>query len=633
MRFYTKELAADNASETLDSLKEHGGLIVENVDEATHLLADTLTKEVQDLNSDLSRRTTHWVKECCKFRTTVWSTKALEWKGWQFQPVPGPNAGIPCGNEKPAVITLTGYTGYQRESLKTLINMTGAECTPALTKSNTHLLCKEPSSKKAVAAAQWGVKVVNHLWIMDSVLTWKWQPADPYKSPGEKILEDGEWTCLSQVARDSASMKHPRDLVEKTWPLAEEDEIAATPESGEAAANAHDSNAPIDETQSSQGSKAGQAGGSKHSASAPSAAAPVVDEQPSAKSSKRKIVSSPTSNDSVGPIPQQASTAQASAPKQKGGTSPVPRTSVSFAAGQPRLKEEAPVPQHSKANDDEEEEDEEGLFTYLSSKNCDATASQVGASVLMGMSGSAYAGADAEEDEDEAGEGEQEKTIKQIGDTSTRRTALSPSLSDTQHSAAGSPVFGDSRASSRRDSKGSTFSSNAKGVRNLTSEFQYDLGDATQASGVDNDECADDTKGLTRAESVTPGAAPRSSPQTGGMAGETNSRRKGGLNSAKSAPSSAIKRVAATAGKTSVAASPVVAAVATEQASRTLGRGRGKQQKVDMLQNVLDDNYESMAFGQDGGGGESLAFDGNFDNDVCVLSVRVCVCVSKRDRT
>jgi len=222
MRFYTKELGAD-VSETLDTLKEHGGLIVENVDEATHLLADILTKEVQDLNPKLSRRTTHWVKDCCKCRTTVWPTKALEWKGWQFQPVPGPDAGIPCSDGKPAIITLTGYTGYQRESLKTLINMTGAKCTSALTKSNTHLLCKEPNSKKAAAAASWGVKVVNHLWIMDSVLTWKWQPHDQYKTPGEKIFEDQEWTCLSQNARDSASMKHPRDLVEKTWPLVEKD--------------------------------------------------------------------------------------------------------------------------------------------------------------------------------------------------------------------------------------------------------------------------------------------------------------------------------------------------------------------------------------------------------------------------
>jgi len=224
MRFYTKELVTDDASEVLDSLTEHGGRIVQNVDEATHLLADTLTKEVQDLSPDLSRRTTHWVKECCKCRTTVWPAQEIDWRGWQFQPVPGPQPGIPCGDQKPAVITLTGYTGFQRDALKTLINMTGAEFTPALTKSNTHILCKEPNSKKAIAATYWGVHVVNHLWIMDSVLTWEWQPADQYARPGENILKNGEWTCLSQAALDSASMKHPRDLVETNRPLAEEDE-------------------------------------------------------------------------------------------------------------------------------------------------------------------------------------------------------------------------------------------------------------------------------------------------------------------------------------------------------------------------------------------------------------------------
>ena len=154
MRFHTKELVTDDASEILDSLTEHGGRIVKNVDEATHLLADTLTKEVQDLSPDLSRRTTHWVKECCKCRTTVWPAQELEWRGWQFQPVPGPQPGIPCGDQKPAVITLTGYTGFQRDALKTLINMTGAKCTPALTKTNTHLLCMEPNSNKAIAVTQ-----------------------------------------------------------------------------------------------------------------------------------------------------------------------------------------------------------------------------------------------------------------------------------------------------------------------------------------------------------------------------------------------------------------------------------------------------------------------------------------------
>ena len=136
-----------------------------------------------------------WNYELCRLRTTVWPSKALEWKGWQFQPCPqNPIETVEGGNN--FVITLTGYTGVMREALKELIRMTGAQCTPALTKTNTHLLCNTPHSKKAQAARTWGVKVVNHLWIMDSVLTWAWQPSEKYHKSGDIILNEGGWTLL-----------------------------------------------------------------------------------------------------------------------------------------------------------------------------------------------------------------------------------------------------------------------------------------------------------------------------------------------------------------------------------------------------------------------------------------------------
>ena len=175
MWFYAKELVADDKKETLDLLKEHGRLVVENANEATHLLADMLTKEVRDLSQGWSWRTGTWDKECWNLRTIVWPTKALAWCGWLFQP--GLLAGIPFGDNTRAVITLTGYTRYQRDALKALIIMAGAEFTPVLTKDNTHLLCMEPTTKKAIAAQQWDVTVVNHLWIMDSVLCRAWQTA------------------------------------------------------------------------------------------------------------------------------------------------------------------------------------------------------------------------------------------------------------------------------------------------------------------------------------------------------------------------------------------------------------------------------------------------------------------------
>ena len=164
--------------------------------------------------------------------TTVWPSGVLEWEGWDF--LPHPRHGIPpVEGINTFVITLTGYTGLHREILKKLIETSGAQCTSALTRANTHLLCNTPTSKKAIAANNWGVKVVNHLWIMDSMLTWTWQPCDNYTRSGQDIMAEGViWTFLDEAALKSGNFLHPRFIAEKTWPLpkdvnaADESEIA-----------------------------------------------------------------------------------------------------------------------------------------------------------------------------------------------------------------------------------------------------------------------------------------------------------------------------------------------------------------------------------------------------------------------
>jgi hypothetical protein len=163
--------------------------------------------------------TSEWVLECCRMRTTVWPSGVFEWKGWDLLPHPG--HGIrPVEAVHTFVITITGYTGQHREILKTLIEKSGAQFTPRLTRANTHLLCNTPTTKKAIAANKWNrhinkhmqhgcggsfdglkiVKVVNHLWIMDSILSWTWQPCDIYTRPGEDIKADG----LSKDDEDEA---------------------------------------------------------------------------------------------------------------------------------------------------------------------------------------------------------------------------------------------------------------------------------------------------------------------------------------------------------------------------------------------------------------------------------------------
>lgn len=73
-------------------------------------------------------------------------------------------------------ISLSNYVGEARIFLENLIAATGAECTKTLKQENTHLITAHGSSEKCSAAREWGLQVVNHLWLEDSYAKWKLQP-------------------------------------------------------------------------------------------------------------------------------------------------------------------------------------------------------------------------------------------------------------------------------------------------------------------------------------------------------------------------------------------------------------------------------------------------------------------------
>ncbi|CAG8235658.1 unnamed protein product [Penicillium salamii] len=77
-------------------------------------------------------------------------------------------------------ISLSNYVGEARLYLENLIAASGAECTKTLKQENTHLITAHGNSEKCTAAKEWGLEVVNHLWLEDSYAKWKLQPAsDP----------------------------------------------------------------------------------------------------------------------------------------------------------------------------------------------------------------------------------------------------------------------------------------------------------------------------------------------------------------------------------------------------------------------------------------------------------------------
>ncbi|XP_065184095.1 PAX-interacting protein 1-like [Sycon ciliatum] len=68
------------------------------------------------------------------------------------------------------VISLSGYVGSQRHSVRDMVQMSGAEFTNTLCRRNTHLICKKPEGMKYKRALEWGIPVVNGRWMSDLVM-------------------------------------------------------------------------------------------------------------------------------------------------------------------------------------------------------------------------------------------------------------------------------------------------------------------------------------------------------------------------------------------------------------------------------------------------------------------------------
>ncbi|RKF80667.1 putative brct domain-containing protein [Golovinomyces cichoracearum] len=79
---------------------------------------------------------------------------------------PLPRNGIP-GFEKYR-ITLSNYGGEARTYLENLVIAAGAEFTKSMKQDNTHLITARRTSEKCQAAQEWGIEMINHLWIEES---------------------------------------------------------------------------------------------------------------------------------------------------------------------------------------------------------------------------------------------------------------------------------------------------------------------------------------------------------------------------------------------------------------------------------------------------------------------------------
>lgn len=106
-------------------------------------------------------------------------------------------------------ISISSYTGEARVYLENLVKATGAEFTKTFKQDNTHLITAHKNSEKCEAAAEWGVMVLNHLWLEESYAKCKKMPTTDaryiYFPPRTNLGE-----VLGQTELD-------RDAVEKTY--------------------------------------------------------------------------------------------------------------------------------------------------------------------------------------------------------------------------------------------------------------------------------------------------------------------------------------------------------------------------------------------------------------------------------
>ncbi|KAF4595613.1 BRCT domain-containing protein [Ophiocordyceps camponoti-floridani] len=79
---------------------------------------------------------------------------------------PIPRDGIP--GFKDMRITISNYGGEARVYLENLITASGAVFTKTMNPENTHLITARNTSHKCAAAPEWGIAVVNHLWLEES---------------------------------------------------------------------------------------------------------------------------------------------------------------------------------------------------------------------------------------------------------------------------------------------------------------------------------------------------------------------------------------------------------------------------------------------------------------------------------
>ena len=157
-------------------------------------LKDVLTSLIKESDGQLVTNVKKADMYICKYREGAdYLTASLAWKdvgnlGWLYYLITNNSWTSPmrrllhypvARNGVPGFpglrISLSNYSGEARLYLENLVIAAGAECTKTLKQDNTHLITAYNVSEKCAAASEWGVHIVNHLWLEESYAKWKMQ--------------------------------------------------------------------------------------------------------------------------------------------------------------------------------------------------------------------------------------------------------------------------------------------------------------------------------------------------------------------------------------------------------------------------------------------------------------------------
>ena len=80
-----------------------------------------------------------------------------------------------CSVSNVQIMTVTNYQGEARAYLEKLIEACGAKFTRNMTTQNTHLIAASKAGDKCKHAHDWGIDIVNHLWLEETYAKWQLQ--------------------------------------------------------------------------------------------------------------------------------------------------------------------------------------------------------------------------------------------------------------------------------------------------------------------------------------------------------------------------------------------------------------------------------------------------------------------------